>query len=34
MNLYKKMEKIADIVIETLFYHTNMNSLAFHVDIT
>ena len=34
MKLYKSMENIADIVIETLYYHTNMNLLAFHADST
>ena len=34
MKLYKNMENTADIVIEILDFHTNMNLLAFHVDIT
>ena len=34
MKLYKNMLKIVGIVIETLYYHMNMNFLAFHVDIT
>ena len=31
MKLYKNMPKIAVIVIETLYYHMNMNGLVFHV---
>ena len=34
MNLYKKMLNIVGIVFEILFYHTNMNGLVSHVDIT
>ena len=34
MKLYKNMPKIADIVIETLYYPTNNNILVSHVDIT
>ena len=32
MKLYKKMPNFVDIVIETLYYHMNMNSLVSHVD--
>ena len=34
MRLYKNMENIVGIVIETLYYLMNMNLLAFRVDIT
>ena len=34
MKLYKNMAKDAGVVIETLYYHMNMNLLAFHADIT
>ena len=34
MKLYKNMEKIAGIAIEILYYHMNMNELAFYADIT
>ena len=33
MKLLKNMVNIVDIVIEILFYHTNMNGLEYHVDI-
>ena len=32
MKLYKNMEKIVSIVIETLYYHIHMNGLVFHVN--
>ena len=34
MKLYKNMQNNAVTVHEILYYHTNMNLLAFHVDIT
>ena len=34
MKLYKNMENVMGIVIEILYYHTNMNLLASHADIT
>ena len=34
MKLYKIMPNVVGIVIETLYYHTNMNLLVSHVDIT
>ena len=34
MKLYKKMPNVVGIVIEILYFHTNMNLLVFHVDIT
>ena len=33
MKLLKNKVNIVNIVIEILFYHTNMNALASHVDI-
>ena len=30
----KKLLKIVDIVIETHYFHTNINGLVFHVDTT
>ena len=33
-DLIKDMLNSVDIVIELLFYHTNMNGLAFHADST
>ena len=32
MKLYKNMENTVVTAIEILFYHTNMNLLAFHAD--
>ena len=32
--IIQKYGKIVGIVIEILYYHMNMNRLAFHVDIT
>ena len=32
--IIQKMENTAVIVIEAPFFHTNMNLLAFHADIT
>ena len=34
MKLYKNMANGVGIVIEVLYFHTDMNSLAFHVDTT
>ena len=34
MNIIKNMLNIVAIVIGILFYHTNMNEIAFHVDST
>ena len=34
MKLYKNMANFVGIVIETYYYHKNMNGLAFHADIT
>ena len=34
MKLYKNKLNIVGIVIETLYYHMNMNLLVSHVDIT
>ena len=31
MKLYKNMLEVVRIVNEILYYHTNMNGLAFHV---
>ena len=31
MKIYKNMANDAGIAIETLYYHTNMNGLAFRV---
>ena len=32
MKLYKNIENVVGIVIETLHYHLNMNLLVSHVD--
>ena len=34
MNQLKNMENVVGIVIETLYYHMNMNLLVSHVDST
>ena len=34
MKLYKNMENIVVITIDSVFFRTNMNLLAFHADIT
>ena len=34
MKLYKNRLKFADIATEIFYFHTNMNLLAFHADIT
>ena len=31
MKLYKNRPNVVGIVIETLYYHMNMNGLVFHV---
>ena len=34
MKLYKNMPNVVGIVIETLYYHMNMNLVVSHVDST
>ena len=34
MKLYRNMGNNADTAIEILYFHMNMNLLAFHADIT
>ena len=34
MNLYKNIENVVGIVIETHYYHTTMNDVVFHADET